>query len=255
MREALQEEELGETTYNNLISAHQEFEAAVKHVPKKPKWCKRSLWEDDNVLELRQALKKAHQAIRQSNDQEIDFAGYVSLKQQLKDAYICQKTKEITDASHQNKPRLVWQVVNKISGRKNGNKGKIRANSPKERLQQWCQHFQELLGQPPNISDVAIEPIVDDQLPINTEPFTMAELTTVIKTMSLNQAAGYDNIPAEVWKSGALNDMTTSHRSKCVPQILGSLRIHIFMLLFSFIINAYRLFADVVACRRGTKTL
>ena len=48
--QALQEEELVETTYNNLISAHQE--AAVKHVPKKTKWCKRTPWEEDNVLEL-----------------------------------------------------------------------------------------------------------------------------------------------------------------------------------------------------------
>ena len=55
--QALQEEELVETTYNNLISAHQE--AAAKHVPKKPKRCKRMPWEDDNVLELRQALKKS----------------------------------------------------------------------------------------------------------------------------------------------------------------------------------------------------
>ena len=160
---------------------------------------------------------------RQSNDQEIVFARYDRLKQQLKEAYdknqeeyIRQKTKEITDASHHNKPRLVWQVVNEISGRKNGNKRKIRANSPKERLQQWCQHFQELLGQPPSISDVAIEPIVDDQLPINTEPFTMAELTTVIKTMSLNKAAGYDNIPAEVWKSGSLNEELLNICSKAL---------------------------------------
>ena len=34
--------------------------------------------------------------------------------------------------------------------------------------------------------------------------------------------------------------MTTSRRFKCVPQILGSLRIHIFMLLFSLIIYAYQ---------------
>ena len=49
--------------------------------------------------------------------------------------------------------------------------------------------------------------------------------------------------------------MTTSRRFKCVPQILGSLRIHIFMLLFSLIIYAYRLFAEVVACYRGAQTL
>ena len=41
--------------------------------------------------------------------------------------------------------------------------------------------------------------------------------------------------------------ITTSRRFKCVPQILGSLSIHIFKLLFFLITHSCRVFADHAA--------
>ena len=49
--------------------------------------------------------------------------------------------------------------------------------------------------------------------------------------------------------------MTTSRRFKCVPQILGSLSIHIFTLLFLLITYSYRCSADNTACFRRAQAL
>ena len=48
---------------------------------------------------------------------------------------------------------------------------------------------------------------------------------------------------------------TTSRRFKCVPQILGSLSIHIFTLLFLLITYSYRCSADNTACFRRAQAL
>ena len=48
-------------------------------------------------------------------------------------------------------------------------------------------------------------------------------------------------------RSGWKNDITTSCWFKCVPQILGSLSIHIFKLLFFLITHSCRAFADHAA--------
>lgn len=49
--------------------------------------------------------------------------------------------------------------------------------------------------------------------------------------------------------------MTTSRRFKCVPQILGSLSIHIFTLLFLHITYSQRCSADNTACFRRAQAL
>ena len=63
----------------------------------------------------------------------------------------------------------------------------------------WKEHFEGLLGQPPEVDD---QPVVRvfDALPINTGDFTVTELREAIKSMQGNRATGLDGIPAEVWK-------------------------------------------------------
>ena len=169
-------------------------------------------WEDEIVLEKCAQLKDAHRAILLNDDHVVDFTAYDQAKRELKEAYkqsqeqyVQEKTHLITAATQQHQSRLAWQTVNEISGRKSTNQGKLRAENPQDRLNKWQQHFEQLLGEPPSVIDVPVETVVDDTLPINTDPFTMDELISVVKTMSCNKATGCDNIPAEVWKSGALN--------------------------------------------------
>ena len=47
--------------------------------------------------------------------------------------------------------------------------------------------------------------MVQKTLPIKTSKFTIAELKVAVTSLSNNKCTGVDGIPAEVWKSGALD--------------------------------------------------
>ena len=47
---------------------------------------------------------------------------------------------------------------------------------------------------------------MQDTIPISTNAYTFEELNTSINTLVNNKAPGIDEIPAEVQKSGSLND-------------------------------------------------
>ena len=65
-------------------------------------------------------------------------------------------------------------------------------------------HFSNLLGQPPKVTTKPTVSIIQEPLPINTENITMEELVNCVKGFKNNKANGLDNIPIEVWKTGAL---------------------------------------------------
>ena len=94
--------------------------------------------------------------------------------------------------------------MNEVSGRKKSNKAKLKANSEKERIKLWNDHFKELLGKPTSIStnDDINERSDQDitKLDIKTGLFTSYELTKAIKSIQSGKAVGLDEIPAEVWK-------------------------------------------------------
>ena len=78
--------------------------------------------------------------------------------------------------------------------------------SPEERVKKWKNHFSNLLGQPPTVTTKPTVTIIHEDLPINTENIAMDELKECIKGFKNNKACGLDNIPIEVWKSGALDE-------------------------------------------------
>ena len=78
--------------------------------------------------------------------------------------------------------------------------------SPEERVKKWKDHFSNLLGQSPTVTTKPTVTIIHEDLPINTENIAMDELKECIKGFKNNKACGLDNIPIEVWKSGALDE-------------------------------------------------
>ena len=48
--------------------------------------------------------------------------------------------------------------------------------------------------------------MIDAELHIEKNDFTVKELQIVIKNLKNNKASGIDNIPAEVWKAGICNE-------------------------------------------------
>ena len=68
-------------------------------------------------------------------------------------------------------------------------------------------HFQNLLGKSPIVSDSTIEKVVEHDLEIKTGPFNQLELDFVLNKLQNKKAAGLDGIPPEVWKTGKFNDL------------------------------------------------
>ena len=62
-----------------------------------------------------------------------------------------------------------------------------------------------MLGKPPSVSDKPIETIINYTLNIKLGHFTTTELEAV--KVKGRKAAGLDDIPPEVWKSGEFNDI------------------------------------------------
>ena len=199
------------TTYNNFVASHEK--AAEDVIPLKPKLKKQIPWESNDIEVKRMSIKEKS-ATKNSNPTTTSITEFNEARAQLKATYDEQHVKYIQSeiqlinhAAANKQSALAWKTVNEISGRKSSNKSKLKANSQTERLTKWQYHFQNLLGNAPNVSDTVVEQIVDYPLDIKLGNFLDAEIIEVIKKTKNKKAAGLDNIPPEVWKTQAFNDI------------------------------------------------
>ena len=106
----------------------------------------------------------------------------------------------------------------KSAEEKTTNKAKLKVGNNEERVKIWQKHFQGLYGKPPDILNKPTEKIVDGQLDIKTEPFTMKELKEAISKTKNKKAAGLDGIPPEVWKTEHFNNELLTFCNKVYNQ-------------------------------------
>ena len=107
--------------------------------------------------------------------------------------------------------RIAWQTINEVSRRKNTAKAKLKAGNQQERIKLWKQHFENLLGNPPKITQEPITRIISKQLDIKLGPFTQEELDSVLRKIKNRKASGLDKIPPEVWKTRQFDDILLRH--------------------------------------------
>ena len=90
--------------------------------------------------------------------------------------------KLVEQSNEQCKHAESWKLINKITGRKNSKRGKIKANSKEERVTIWYEHFKQLLGnnnEEYETSNTGIKTISGNNSNIKTGPFTPAEYSNV----------------------------------------------------------------------------
>jgi len=83
--------------------------------------------------------------------------------------------------------------------------------SQDEQRDRWREHFEGLLNRPPPENPPHIEPAIED-IEVNTEPPSKAEIKSAIKKIRNNKAAGPDEIPGEALK-GSLESSTDALHS------------------------------------------
>jgi len=85
--------------------------------------------------------------------------------------------------------------------------GRHAENNPTERIKLWGNTSKTLANQYLyQNTPKKIETVIPKTLPIPTHEFTKEEMIAAIKSTFVEKATGLDNIPLEVWKSGALLD-------------------------------------------------
>ena len=97
--------------------------------------------------------------------------------------------------------RMACQTINKVSRRKNTVKAKLKAAIQQERVKLWKQHFENLLGNPPKVTNEPITKTISKQLDIKLG------LDSILRKIKNRKAAGLDEIPPEVRKTRQFNDI------------------------------------------------
>ena len=98
-----------------------------------------------------------------------------------------------------------------MSRRKSTTKAKLKATSQQDQYTCGKQHFENLLGNPPEVIHEPITRIISKQLDIKLGLFTQEELDSVWRKVKNRKAAGLDEIPPEVWKTRKFDDILLRH--------------------------------------------
>ena len=198
--------------YENFVEAH--LEAASKCIPTKPRTKYRVPWETLAVREKRALVKTASKSYRKkptnTNARKLEKAQYqlagICLKEETE--YIQNQIDKIRDSVEDRQSRIAWQTINEESRRKSTAKAKLKAANQQERTKLWKQHFENLLGNPPKVTNEPITRIISKQLDIKQGPFTKEELDSVLRKIKNRKTAGLDEIPPpEVWKTRQFDDI------------------------------------------------
>ena len=197
--------------YENFINAH--LGAESKCIPTKPRTKYRAPWETGEVREKHALVKTASKSYRMNptiaNARILKKAQYqlagIYLKEQME--FIQNKIDKIRDSVEDRQSRIAWQTINEVGKRKSTAKAKLKAANQQERIKLWKQHFENLLANPPNVTQEPITRIISKQLDIELGLFTKEELDSVLRKIKNRKAAGLDEIPPEVWKTRQFDDI------------------------------------------------
>ena len=172
-------------------------------------------WVSEHTLEL--ITQRSHLPRHQrKNRSKIDRAIKDSLKKD-REAHWQGVAKEMEDASRAGNTRKLYQLLRKCSGKgKNVVSDSVKkadgtiASKVEEKMQCWADHFSNLLNagsaQQPGIDAQFLSPM--QELSCTTEAPTVEEISSAIKRLRNNKAAGEDNIPPEFYKV-AVCELTT----------------------------------------------
>ena len=198
--------------YERFIKANQK--AMETHVPEKQKIRRSNRSIHPNVIQARGHLSKANENLNKNwNNENLEELN--KAKQNLYNAYdeireqeLTEMTQRIEQTHRDSKYREAWSVINEMTGRKKSKEGQISGANAEERILEWFNHFDNLLGKAPIVEDENENiPLVLENLEINDGPFTNNELQAAKKKLKNRKSPGPDGIPPEVIKCCNLDDV------------------------------------------------
>ena len=119
--------------------------------------------------------------------------------------YLEDKANEAQEAANKGDLNTVYKITKQLCNKFKSNsvpvrdKNGIPLTTEREQAERWKEHFKEVLNRPE--PTVPAEPDANDNLNINVDPPTEAEVRDAIKALKSNKAAGIDAINAELLKA------------------------------------------------------
>ena len=202
-----------EDVYCTLIKSTEEV--ALATLPKREKKTQSKPSNSPSVVEARDHLKSVSLAYHRSPSKIMKIQ-LISAKKKLDDAYlnaevdfINGKISKLSEEHVSRKHHLAWKTIKDLSGKNSGSSVRIKGGSAKKRLENWSNHFENLLGKSAKVPDTCTLPSVpvSGTLPIDSSPFSLAELKSATKSLKSSKAFGPDNIPAIIWKDDNFHDL------------------------------------------------
>ena len=208
-----QEDELNVTQkYDCFVKAN--AEATSNLVPTQKRRKRASLAAHRSIVEERENVVKASRRYEHSTAedrrQELRHCNknLNSAYERLLERELEEKIKEIEEADINSQYQLGWQLINEITGRRKSKRGMIKGSTQEERLKSWHTHFQQLLGNPPNIGNEADEiPQIIQPLNMKIGAFDKEEYGKAKEAIKEGKSCGADEIRPEVLKRCDLDDI------------------------------------------------
>ena len=195
--------------YENFVNAH--LEAVAECIPTKQRTKPKVQWETLMVREKCADMKTASKCNRK-NPANTNALKLKKAQSELANTYLKEQTEyiqnqidKIRDSVEDVQSRIAWQKINEVR-RKNNAKPKLKATSQEEWIQQW-KHFENLVRNPLKVTVEPVTRIIKKQFDIKLEPFTQEELDSVLWKIKNRKAAGFDEIPPDVWKTRQFDDI------------------------------------------------
>ena len=174
--------------YERFIKANQK--AMETHVPEKQKIRKSNRSIHPNVIQARGHLSKANENLNKNwnneNLEELNKAkqNHYNAYDEIREQELTEMTQRIEQTHRDSKYREAWSVINEMTGRKKSKEGQISGANAEERILEWFNHFDNLLGKAPIVEDENENiPLVLENLEINDGPFTNNELQAAKKKL------------------------------------------------------------------------
>ena len=111
--------------------------------------------------------------------------------------YIQEQINKIGHSVEHRQSRIAKETINEVSKRKSTAREKRKADSQEERIHLWKEHFKNLHGKLPRVTDETVMKIMKYQLDIKLVQF-MQEPDVVLPKIKNRKAAVIDEIPPEV---------------------------------------------------------
>ena len=152
------------TMYNNIIEANQyaasETIPIITNRPSTAPQNSQSIEVKRNAVS--QAIKVSLENPSPEKSEQIRKASE-ELDQYRKEQekYVKNKIAELNNAHTNKKSEVVWQIVNEICHRKESKRSILKGKSKQDRLNQWKNHFSNLLGQAPPIINIPTKRMID----------------------------------------------------------------------------------------------